>query len=113
MLGHALIPSFREIAGSRLRTPIVTISSRFAFVVRSGLITVQESPRSVDLKTLLPAARSVPGSFGEKRSGVSQLKRYASPAAGAGVTLPAAGRMVLTSPVTLFRRIMLPSCDSA
>ena len=36
-------------------SPIVTIVSRFTLVVRSGLITVHESPRSVDLKTLLPA----------------------------------------------------------
>ena len=30
----------------------------------------------------------------------------------AGVTFPAAGRMLLPSPVTLLRRIMLPSCAS-
>src|SRR5688500_12059203 len=112
MAGHCEIPSFLATIGSLPFTPIVTMSLRLAFVVRSGLMTVQESPRSVDLNTRLAAASNTPGSFGEIIRGVSQWKRKLSPCAGAGVTLLAFGRMFLDSPVILFRRMMLPSCDS-
>jgi hypothetical protein len=54
----------------------------------------------------------VPGSFGESIIGESQWKRKLSPCAGAGVTFVGVGRMFFDSPVILFRRIMLPSCDS-
>ena len=92
-------------------SPIVTMSSRFSFFVRSGLIAVQESPRSVLRNTRLAAASSTPGSFGDSISGVSQWKRYASPAV-AFTTFCGVGRIDLDSPVTLLRRTMLPSCDS-
>src|ERR1051325_10605812 len=107
------MPSLREMPfGSLPRTPIVTMVSRLALLVRSGLITVHESPRSVDLNTRFAATSRMPGSLGEKIIGVSQWKRYVSPAAGAGVTLAAEGRMFFDSPVFLFLRVMFPSCDS-
>src|ERR1035437_2959009 len=112
MAGHWLTPSFFETVISAPLSPIVVMESRFTLLVRSGLMTVQESPRSVDLKTLFAATRSVPLSFGEMIIGVSHSKRYASPGLGAGVTLSAFGRMLFDSPVTLSRRIMLPSCVS-
>ena len=91
--------------------PIVTILSRVSFFVRSGLIAVHESPRSVLRNTRLAAASSTPGSFGDSISGVSQLNRYASPAV-AFTTVCVVGRIDLDSPVTLLRRTMFPSCDS-
>jgi hypothetical protein len=95
-------------------TPIVTMVSRLALVVRSGLMTAHESPRSFDTNTLFAATMSVPTSIGEMIIGVSQCQRYVSPLAGAGDTLllAAAGRMLFDSPVTLLRRMMLPSCVS-
>src|SRR5688500_2229605 len=110
--GHCEMPSFREMLIWSPRSPIVTIESRDMFFVRSGLITVHESPRSVDLKTRFAATSSVPGSFGESIIGESQWKRKLSPGAGAGVTFVGVGRMFFDSPVTVFRRIMLPFCDS-
>ena len=93
-------------------SPIVTIVSRLTFVVRSGLITVHESPRSCETNTRFAATISVPGSFGEMIIGVSHSQRNVSPAFGAGVTFCAFGRMLFDSPVILFRRMMFPSCDS-
>ena len=66
------MPSLREIAMSLPFSPIVTMLSRFSFFVRSGLIAVHESPRSVLRNTRLAAANSTPGSFGDSISGVSQ-----------------------------------------
>src|SRR5688500_92647 len=106
------MPSLREMLMSLPRRPMVTIVSRFAFVVRSGLMAVQESPRSVERNTRLAATSTVPGSCGDRIIGQSQGKRNVSPWAGAGVTLDAFGRMFFDSPVILFRRIMFPSCDS-
>ena len=50
------MPSLREIWMSRFFTPIVTMSSRFAPLVRSPLIAMNVSPRSIDLNTLLAGA---------------------------------------------------------
>src|SRR5262245_60168657 len=111
MVGQAETPSLREMLISLLRTPMVTISLRFALLVRSGLMAVQLSPRSVERNTRFAATSSMAGAFGDSLMGVSQLKRYASPAV-ALVTLAAVGRMLFDSPVTLSRRIMLPPCDS-
>src|SRR5262245_25881531 len=87
-------------------TPIVTISLRFLFAVRSGLIAVHESPLSVERKTRLAATYSTPELCGENTIGVSQLKRRLWPSA-AGITLAAVGRMLFDSPVILFLRAML------
>src|ERR1019366_3175615 len=112
MAGHWLTPSFFETVMSAPLSPIVVMVSRFALPVRSGLMTDQESPRSVDLNTRFAATSSVPLSFGEMIIGVSHSQRYDSLATGAGVTLSAFGRMLFDSPVTLSRRNMLPSCVS-
>src|SRR5687768_6024477 len=112
IVDHWEMPSLREMFTALPRTPIVTMVSRFAFVVRSGLIAVHESPRSVDRKTRFAAASRMPGSFGDRIIGVSQLNRNVSPCAGAGVVFAAVGRMLFDSPVILLRRIMFPSCDS-
>ena len=111
MVGHAEIPSFLEMVMSLPLSPIVTTSSRFSFLVRSGLIASHESPRSVLRNTRLAAASNTPGLVGDSSMGVSQWKRYVSPAV-ALVTFCGVGRMDLDSPVTLLRRVMLPSCDS-
>ena len=106
------MPSFLLMVMSAPLSPIVTTVSRFVLVVRSGLITVHESPRSVLLNRRLPATYSTPGSLGESITGVSHMKRKVSSFFGAGVTFSAFGRIDLDSPVTLLRRIRLPSCDS-
>src|ERR1043166_7874511 len=112
--GHCDTPSSRDKRMSLPFTPIVTMVSRLAFVVRSGLTAVHESPRSLETNTLFAATISVPGSIGEMIIGVSQCQRYVSPFAGAGETLllAGAGRIGFDSPVTLLRRMMLPSCVS-
>ncbi len=92
-------------------SPIVVMESRLAFFVRSGLIASHESPRSRERKTRLAAARSTPPSLGDCRSGVSQWKRNCSPRA-AFTVLNCVGRMLRTSPVTMLRLTILPSCDS-
>ena len=111
MVGHAEMPSSFEIRMSLPLSPIVTMSLRTALAVRSGLIAVHESPRSVLLNTRLAPTSSVPLSFGENISGVSQWKRYASPAV-AFVTFCKVGRMLFDSPSNLSLRVRLPSCDS-
>src|SRR5687767_4687643 len=93
------MPSFREMLIALPRSPIVTMVSRSALVVRSGLMTCHESPRSVERNTLFAATSSVPGSFGDRIIGLSQLNRKLSPAGGAGVTLVCVGRMLFDSPV--------------
>ncbi len=75
MAGQAAMPSFAAIRTSLLRTPMIICAARSGFVVRSGLIAVHESPRSVDLNTLLPATISTFGSLMDHCSGVSQWKR--------------------------------------
>ena len=111
MAGHCEMPSFRAMVMSFPATPMVTMVSRTALVVRSGEIASHESPRSRLRKTRLAATSSTPGSCAERMSGVSQWKRNASPRA-ALVTFCAVGRMDRDSPVTTLRRIRLPSCDS-
>src|SRR6187455_2623244 len=93
--------------------PMIGISLRSVFVVRSGDISAHESPRSTEPKTLLAATRILPGSCGENTIGVSQFQRNGAEFdAGAGNTLTKFGRMLRASPVTRLRRWMLPSCDS-
>ena len=50
-------------------------SSRSALVVRSGLTTFQEWPRSRDLNRRFAATKTVAGSCGDNASGVSQFQR--------------------------------------
>src|SRR6185437_5430243 len=76
IVGQALMPSSLAMRISLPFTPVVTICSRSASVVRSGLTAVHESPRSVERNTWLPAMYSTPASFGENTIGVSQLNRY-------------------------------------
>src|SRR5262245_23692778 len=107
------MPSLRDRRISVFRTPIVDNSLRSAFDVRSGLMTAQESPRSLVRNTLLAAARMAVGSVGDRTSGVSQFQRNGSaPSTGAGFVFWSFGRMLRASPVILFLRWMLPSCDS-
>ena len=104
------MPSFRAICIWLLRRPIVTISSRSAFVVRSPLMTAHESPRLVDRNTRCAATISVPGSCGEKMIGVSQLNRNCPCVSDSTFSL--VGRMLFDSPVAVFFRVMFPFCDS-
>ena len=50
------MPSFFAIVMSLPFSPIVTASSRFALVVRSGLAASNVRPRFDDRNTLLPTA---------------------------------------------------------
>ena len=100
------MPSLRENRVSRFLTPINSMSSRGAFVVRSGLTAVHVSPRSGDRNTLLAAAYNTFASCGDWTSGVSQFHLYAGSPCGA------TGLMDTVSPVTRSTRTMLPSCDS-
>ncbi len=111
MLGHCEIPSLRAMVMSLPFTPIVTMLSRLTFFVRSGLIASHESPRSRERKTRLAAVSRTPASLGDCMSGVSQWKRYDSPLVEL-TTLKTVGRIDFDSPVSLSRRMMLPSCDS-
>ena len=54
--------------------PIVVMVSRLTRAVRSGLIAIHESPRSVDLNSLLAATSNAPVSV-EWIIGESQKKR--------------------------------------
>src|SRR6476620_4588825 len=90
IVGHWLTPSSREMRTSAPARPIVTIESRLMFDVRSGLIAVQESPRSVDLNTRFAAASRMCESFGEIINGVSQCQRSDS-VRGMPDTFPDAG----------------------
>ena len=54
--GHAWMPSFLEIVMSLPFTPIVTMSSRFALVVRSVPSASHVCPRFDERNTLFPAA---------------------------------------------------------
>ena len=56
IVGHCEMPSLRDDADlAAAARPSSRCSSRSAFVVRSGLITVHESPRSFDRNTLFAA----------------------------------------------------------
>ena len=51
MVGHAAMPSLREIWIRSFFTPMVTMSLRFSPVVRSPLIADQDRPRSGERNT--------------------------------------------------------------
>src|SRR5262245_34822978 len=88
----ATMSSLRAVVVSAVFGPIVTMSLRVAFVVRSGLIAVQVSPRFVDLNTRFAPTSSTPGSFGERIIGVSHWKRKAgSSFGGVGKTFAVVG----------------------
>src|SRR5262245_5633542 len=100
------MPSYLASIGSLPLTPINSRVSRSVFVVRSGLITFHEWPRSVDLKTWLAQTKIVAGLCGEINIGVSQFQRYGfSPSGGSG-------RIVFLSLVNRSTRFIRPSCDS-
>src|SRR5262245_54107291 len=107
IVGHATMPSFLEIVMSLPFTPIVTISSRLALVVRSPPTASHVCPLFDERNTRLPDANKMLGLCMDSTRGVSQLNRMgASPGA-------AIGRIDTVSPVTRSTRTMLPSCDSA
>jgi hypothetical protein len=83
-----------------------------SLVVRSGLITDQVVPKSVDLKTTFPPTYTVSGSWVEGMIGVFQLKRYLSSLAGPPSLRRACGLMFSCTPVAKFVRTRLPPCDS-
>src|ERR1700704_537964 len=85
IVGHAWMPSSLEMRMSLPLTPIVTMSSRLALVVRSAPTVSQFNPRLDERNTLLPAAKMIFGSCGDITSGVSQFQRIGgSPALACG-----------------------------
>ena len=101
------MPSFFAMAIFDPTTPMIDSSSRSALVVRSGLATCHDIPRSVVRNRRLAATNTVFGSWGEMTTGVSQFHRYSSsPALGSG-------RIVWRSLDVRSTRFMRPPCDSA
>src|SRR6476660_2785721 len=75
----AVTPSFFESCAEFPAAPITVTLQRSTCFVRSAL-AVQRSPWLSDRKRRSPPIQMVLGLFGDKRIGVFQLKRYASPA---------------------------------
>ena len=80
--------------------------------VRSGEITLQCEPPSVDLKTTLPPRYTSLGSLAETAMGLVQLKRYFNSAGLISETPARYGRMFFERCVFLSSRLMLPFCES-
>src|ERR1041385_1185795 len=92
--------------------PPASFSFSGSFVVRSLLICVHVLPKSVLLKTTLPAKYTVCFSCGEKTIGAFQLKRYFCPAAGPPPLPRPHGFTCRCSRLLMSVQTMSPPCDS-